>query len=138
MVNQVDCLVRGGLLVTGKGVERADIAIKGGIITEISQEIKGIQASRTIDAQNKYVLPGAIDAHCHPVYADKMDTMSLCAAYGGITTLIPFIGNNKAWGYSGRTDDVVKRFIEDSLRDSLFTVFLRWRIVTPYRLRYLH
>ena len=119
MVNQVDCLISGGLLVTGQGVERADIVIKDGIIIEISREIKEIQASRTIDAHNKYVLPGAIDAHCHPVYADKMDTMSLCAAYGGITTLIPFIGNNKAWGYSGRTDDVVKRFIEDSLRDSL-------------------
>ena len=82
MVTQVDCLVSGGLLVTGKGVERADIAIKDGIIIEISQEIKEVQASRTIDAHNKYVLPGAIDAHCHPVYADKMDTMSLCAAYG--------------------------------------------------------
>ena len=47
MVNQVDCLISGGLLVTGKGVERADIAIKDGIIIEISREIKEIQALQT-------------------------------------------------------------------------------------------
>ena len=69
-----------------------------------------------IDASGKYVLPGAIDSHCHPVYSDKMDTYSVTAAYGGITTVIAFVGNVSTWGFSGYTVDIVKQFIEDGER----------------------
>ena len=127
---KADVLVKGGLLVTGQGISRSDLLIAGGKVKEVAPDLSQRQATRVIDATGKYVLPGAIDAHCHPVYADKMDTMSLCAAYGGITTLIPFIGNNPVWGYTGPTDDVVKRFIEDAERDSLLD-FAVHGIFTP-------
>ncbi len=114
-----DVLVRGGLLVTGQGISRSDLLITGGRVQEITDDLSQRHATRVIDATGKYVLPGAIDAHCHPVYSDKMETTSLCAAYGGITTLIPFIGNVRAWGYEGEPVEVVQHFIEDAERMSL-------------------
>lgn len=117
---RTDLLVKNGLLVTGEGISRADVAIGDGKVTQVGADLSHLQAGREIDATGKYVLPGAIDAHCHPVYSDKMDTMSVCAAFGGITTLIPFIGNVSAWGYGGiPTLDSVKRFIEDAERESM-------------------
>ena len=110
---KADVLVRGGLIVTGQGISRRDLSISDGRIQELSEDLSDSDASRVIDATGKYVLPGAIDSHCHPVYADKMDQYSVCAAYGGITTVIAFIGNVSAWGYSGYTADVIKRFIDE-------------------------
>jgi len=108
-------VVKGGLMVSGKGIKAGDILISGGVIQKIGGNLR---APRVIDASGKYVLPGLIDAHCHPVYTDKMDTFSISAAYGGVTTIIPFIGNISAWGYSGRTSEVVKRFIEEGEKTS--------------------
>jgi dihydroorotase-like cyclic amidohydrolase len=93
---KADVLVRGGLIVTGQGISRRDLSISDGRIQELSEDLSDNDASRAIDATGKYVLPGAIDSHCHPVYADKMDQYSICAAYGGITTVIAFIGNVSA------------------------------------------
>ena len=103
-------------MVTGEGIRRADIAVADGKVNLVAEDLSSVPAARVIDAGGKYVLPGAIDAHCHPVYTDKIDKMSLCAAYGGITTIIPFIGNVQAWGYTGNTVDIVKRFIADGER----------------------
>ena len=115
---RAEALVKSGLLVTGKGIFRQDVLIRDGLVSELGDDLSSREASRVIDASGKYVLPGAIDAHCHPVYADKMDQYSICAAYGGITTVIAFVGNIDAWGFSGYTTDVVKGFIEESERIS--------------------
>ena len=110
-----DYVVKGGLIVSGKGITKGDILVGDGVVQQIGEDI---QAPRVIDAWGKYVLPGIIDAHCHPVYADKMDTFSLSAAYGGVTTIIPFFGNLVAWGTSGKTSEIVKRLIEEGERIS--------------------
>ena len=113
---KADVLVTGGLLVSGQGISRRDISIKDGRVLELAGDLSQREAGRTIDASGRYVLPGAIDAHCHPVYADKMDQYSICAAYGGVTTVIAFIGNVSAWGFSGYTPDVIKGFIDEGER----------------------
>lgn len=77
---KADVLVRGGLLVTGQGISRSDLLITEGKVQEIGDDLSQRQATRVVDASGKYVLPGAIDAHCHPVYSDKMETTSLCDA----------------------------------------------------------
>ena len=115
---RADVLVRQGLLVTGRDISRSDVLVKDGKVKEIGADLSDRQASRVIDALGKYVLPGAIDSHCHPVYSDKMDQYSICAAYGGITTVIAFVGNVTSWGFSGYTTDIVKQFIEDGERMS--------------------
>ena len=114
--DRADVLVKGGLLVTGQDITRRDVLIKGGRVQELGEDLSQREASRVIDCVGKYVLPGAIDSHCHPVYSDKMDQYSICAAYGGITTVIAFVGNVASWGFSGYTTDIVKEFIDDSER----------------------
>ena len=115
---RADVLVKGGLVVTGKGTSRSDVLIGEGRILELASDFTGREADMVIDATGKYVLPGAIDAHSHPVYSDKMDQYSLCAAYGGVTTVIAFVGNVPHWGFDGYTTDVVKGFIEEGERIS--------------------
>ena len=113
---KADVLVKGGLVVTGQDISLQDVLIKDGRVQELGGDLSQREASRVIDASGKYVMPGAIDAHCHPVYVDKMDQYSICAAYGGITTAIAFIGNVSSWGFSGYTTDTIKEFIEEGER----------------------
>ena len=111
-------LIRNGLIVSGNGINKNDILIVDGTIQKIGEIQGNILAKRVIDASGKYVLPGIIDTHCHPVYADKMDTFSRSAAFGGVTTVIPFIGNVANWGYSGKTSETVERLIEEGEKTS--------------------
>ena len=113
-----DILVLGGRIVSGSSEEVADILIRNGKVVSLGTNLSREGVSNIIQADDKLVLPGAIDAHCHPVYSDKMDDYSITAALGGITTVIPFIGNVGAWGYTGETSEIVKNFIEDSMRIS--------------------
>ena len=110
-----DCVIKGGLIVSGKGITKVDILVGNGVVQQIGEDL---QAPKVIDASGKYVLPGIIDAHCHPVYADKMDTFSISAAYGGVTTFIPFFGNLAAWGTSGKTSEIIKGLIEEGEKTS--------------------
>lgn len=114
---QVDVIVKGGVVVNGQSMQRADIAIADGVITEIG-EVKQT-AAETIDAQGKYILPGVIDPHCHPVYVDKMETFSVSAAFGGVTTVVGFVGSFAAWGGDGDLVPSLRRFIDESEQTSL-------------------
>lgn len=111
---EADLLVKGGMVVSGRAVFRADIVVRNGKVAELSPDLSLRPASRTIDAKGKYVLPGAIDCHAHPVYQDKMDDFSICAAFGGVTTIMAFVGNFKNWGFAGYTPDIVRQFIRES------------------------
>ena len=104
-MSKSDCVVKGGLVVSGQGITKADVLVGDGIIQKVGENL---EAPKTVDASGKYVFPGIIDAHNHPVYADRIDTLSQSAAYGGITTLIPFIGAVKAWGKTGGLLEAVR------------------------------
>lgn len=110
-----DIVIKGGLIVSGHGIFKGDILVGDGMIKQVGDDL---HARKVIDASGKYVLPGIVDAHCHPVYADKIDNFSLAAVYGGVTTIIPFIGNLPAWGYSGKTSEIVKALIEEGEKTS--------------------
>lgn len=111
--DRADLLVKGGLVVTGKGISRSDVLVKDGRVAELGTDLSAREAPRLINASGKYVLPGAIDAHAHPVYADRIDQYSICAAFGGVTTIIAFVGNVKSWGFEGYTTDIVKAFVQE-------------------------
>ena len=111
--------IKGGLVVDSQDVRPADLYIKGEIIESIEPGGSGKRADRVIDASGKFVLPGIIDAHLHPVYADRIDTLSQAAPLGGITTLIPYVGAVKAWGKTGTLRNAVKDFIEEGESSSL-------------------
>ena len=118
MARTVDMVIKGGVLVNGKEMRKADVYIKDGLVDSIEQEKGETVGRQVVDAAGKFVLPGIIDAHCHPVYADRIDTLSQSAAHGGITTLIPYIGAVKAWGKTGGLLDAVKDFIEEGQKTS--------------------
>lgn len=56
-------IVRGGTVVTARGVERADILIDHGRIVEVGLDLEGF--GQTIDATGLHVFPGGIDSHVH-------------------------------------------------------------------------
>lgn len=118
-VRGADVSLKGGVLVDGKEMRHGDIFIKDGVIDAIERSGSVKTAQSIIDAKGKFILPGIIDAHLHPVYADRIDTLSQSAAFGGITTLIPFIGAVKAWGKTGGLFDAVKNFISEGQNTSV-------------------
>jgi dihydroorotase len=90
-VTQYDLAITGGTLVSASGRMAADVAIAGERIAAIVEPGTPLDASRTVDAAGKHVLPGAIDVHSHhrePGFTHKEDIVSAtsqCAA-GGVTT----------------------------------------------------
>jgi dihydropyrimidinase len=95
-----DLIVKGGRLVDATNVMYGDLCIAGGKIQAVVRDAAPGLARTVVEAKGYDVLPGIFDAHVHPIYADSMETLSLGAAHGGITTLIHFIGsgNFTAWG----------------------------------------
>lgn len=124
-----DIAIKGGVLVNSEEMKRWDIFIKDGLVDSIEPSESTKTASRVIDASGKFVLPGIIDAHNHPVYADRIDTLSQSAVYGGVTTIISYIGAIKAWGKTGDLLDAVKDFIEEGQRTSAIDFGLHCSVV---------
>lgn len=58
-----DIAIKGGILVNSKGMTRADVFVKDGLIEGIELGESERPASRFIDANGTFVLPGVIDAH---------------------------------------------------------------------------
>jgi N-acyl-D-amino-acid deacylase len=85
-------LIKGGIVVdgTGKGRFRADVRISGDKITEVGQ-LSAKAGEEVIDATDKIVAPGFIDAHSHADGAlDKLEsqiregiTTAVCGQDGG-------------------------------------------------------
>ena len=113
-----DYIIRGGLVVRGSGITREDIIVKDGRICADDGLYRQEDARRVIDASGLYVLPGIVDAHNHPVYADRIETFSLSAAFGGITTVIPFISNRRREGVEGTVSDIIREFMDEAAATS--------------------
>lgn len=98
MSQTMDLLLKGGTVVTGRGIERADVGIRGSIICAVEADLPAEDAAQVIDVSGRLLLPGVIDVHVHPVYMDNIETCSRLAAYGGTTTLLHF-----AYGRQGES-----------------------------------
>lgn len=88
-----DLLIKNGKLVTSDSVVEGNVVVKNGIICGILQSDEMMEAKKTIDANGKYVFPGAIDTHAHlndPGYLWREDYEhgTAAAAVGGYTTVI--------------------------------------------------
>ena len=120
-------MVRGGLVVTGSGVRKADVGIKGEKIVAVQPGLLEKEASRTINASGKYVMPGVIDVHVHPVYEDDLGGLSYTAAFGGITTLIHF-----AYAKPGmKLIDTIKKYQEEGLQKSYLDFGIHGTLFDP-------
>ena len=59
----IDLAIRGGTIVTPSGLQRADVAVADGTITEVSPSVSA--GRDEIDANGLFVFPGIIDVHLH-------------------------------------------------------------------------
>jgi dihydropyrimidinase len=89
-------LIKNGTIVNADATTRADVLVDGERIALIGEELDA-SADRTIDAANKWVIPGAIDVHTHmelpfggTFAKDTFETGTRAAAFGGTTTIIDF------------------------------------------------
>ena len=103
----IDLVIKGGLVVTPEGADHRDVAIQGEqIAAVVSPGALDGEATRTIDATGKVVLPGGIEPHTHigipvpeswagrsEVITQPPEAASRAAAFGGVTTLIDFAGD---------------------------------------------
>lgn len=89
-MSEFDVIVKGGLVVTGAGIARADVGVRGEQVAEVGSDLGAARGGRMIDATGKYVLPGVVDVHTHPVYLDDLGGISVTGAYGGVTTMIHY------------------------------------------------
>jgi dihydropyrimidinase len=124
-----DIHIKGGVLVDSKQLKLGDVFIKDGVVDSIERPGSAKTAKTTIDATGKLVMPGIVEAHLHPVYADRLDTLSKAAVMGGITTFIPYIGAVKAWGVEGNLWDAVNYFIDEGVKDSVIDFGLHCSLV---------
>jgi dihydropyrimidinase len=92
-------LISNGTVVGPGGAVPMDVLIDGERIVALLApgQSAGVTADQTIDASNKYVIPGGIDVHTHMelpfggTYAsDTFETGTRAAAWGGTTTIIDF------------------------------------------------
>jgi len=108
---EYDLVIKGGSVATTEGVLAMDVAIHGGVIVALGRNLQG---RRSIDAVDRLVLPGGVDAHCHIeqlsgsglMNADTFETATRSAAFGGTTTVISFAAQHRG----GRLRDVVESY----------------------------
>jgi dihydropyrimidinase len=109
-----DLVIHGGTVVTAADTMRCDVGISAGRIAALG---RGLQGQRMIDATNRLVLPGGVDAHCHldqpmpaPLrMADDFTTGTISAACGGTTTVIPFAAQEKGHSLRAAVEDYHRR-----------------------------
>ena len=85
-------ILKGGTVVRGGGSVRADIAVRGGVIERIADNIAVGAGDRAIDCAGRIVASGLVDLHVHlrePGFSAKetIATGTAAAARGGFTTV---------------------------------------------------
>ncbi len=109
-----DLLLTNGTVVTNGRMMRADVGVADGKIAEVGPNLVHDAATRVIDVAGRYVMPGVIDVHVHPVYLDDVEAAARCAAYGGTTTVLHF-----AYARTGESlEEQVTKMLEDATRRS--------------------
>ncbi|MGI9284659.1 MAG: dihydropyrimidinase [Pseudomonadales bacterium] len=114
-MSEFDLIIRNGKIATASDTMSCDIGIKDGKIAALGTSLTG--AEQEIDAQDKWVLPGGIDSHCHmeepmPEHlemADDFYTATRSAACGGTTTVIPFAKQIKGESLQAAVDEYHRR-----------------------------
>ncbi|MFW6207491.1 MAG: dihydropyrimidinase [Spirochaetota bacterium] len=100
-----DVVIKNGTVVNSDTSFAADVAVRGGKIVAVGRNLDqnpdggAASAARVVDAAGKLVIPGGVDSHVHltldlggdTVSSDDFFTGTQAAAFGGTTTVVPFI-----------------------------------------------
>lgn len=107
-------LINGRIYLNGNWIE-GNLYIKDGIISAITNRF--LNTKKEYDVKGNMVLPGFIDPHVHFSLdlgkyksVDDFKVGGMCAAYGGITTIIDFLDPVRSKGELNKS--FTKRFME--------------------------
>ncbi len=136
MAKRIDMVVEGGRVVAGGTVAEATVAISEGTIAALlAPGVLPPEAAHAqrIDASGKIVMPGVVDAHVHIAnftpQADTFASMSTAAAFGGVTTAIPYIQGKV--GMPAR--EFLTHFRDEGEAQSLVDFAMHCRLQAPER-----
>lgn len=141
----LDCVIKGGQVVTPQAVGEMDVGIRGEKIVAVGWSgTLSEQATQVIDASGKIVIPGGIEPHAHigiPVpseWSGQPDIMtqppqdaSRAAAFGGVTTIVDFAGDLSFAEVEDATPKSIMSVVEE--RRSVF----RTHSYTDYTFHYI-
>jgi dihydropyrimidinase len=95
-------LIKSGTLITASDTFVADILIDGEQIAQIGKDLV-VTDAEIVDAEGRLVMPGGVDVHTHfdlpmfgTVSSDDHYTGHKAAAFGGTTTVMDFVPQDKA------------------------------------------
>ena len=93
------CIINGKVVLPDNGIFKTDVYINNGKVHSLGKN-DSLKARKTIDATNKYVIPGVIDPHVHlglfaPLETELV-TETKAALMGGITTMGCFFGSENS------------------------------------------
>ncbi len=83
-----DLVIRNGVLADGTGgpLRRADVAVTGGLITEVGRGVS--RGRRELDAEGLLVTPGFVDPHTHYDGQATWDPQLAPSSQHGVTTVV--------------------------------------------------
>ncbi len=94
-------VIRGGSVVMGDTVTRADVLVVDGRVAEIGPSVSAPVGATELDASGCWVGPGLVDLHTHlrepgNEAAETIETGSRAAALGGYTAILAMPNTNPA------------------------------------------
>jgi allantoinase len=115
-------VIRGGIVSTDQDVFRADVVIDGDQISALTSDASDIDADEVIDATDKLVIPGGIDAHTHfkePAedLTEGFHTGSMGAVAGGISSVVEMPQASPVSSIGQHIKDKIKAGEQESLVD---------------------
>ncbi len=123
-------VVRGGTVVSGQDVIRADIGVAGGRIVALADGLP--PAPEEIDATGQIVMPGGVDVHAHIeqvsatglMTADDWESATSAAALGGTTTVLAFAAQHRGMKLSKVVEDYARRAAAGAVIDYGFHLMI--------------
>src|SRR5919108_1319259 len=137
MQNSCDTLItNASVVIPRSGIAQTNIMIENGKIKNLTKSINNINASKIINANGKYVLPGLIDPHVHyGVYTpidEAAKTESRSAAVGGVTTMIRMLRINESYQKN------IGKHLEASKHNHHIDYSIHASILTPDQIKDIH
>lgn len=126
MGERFDLVVRGGTVVTEAATVAVDVGVRGGRIAALAPGLG--RGEEEIDAAGLLVMPGGVETHCHldqmsgmNIYtADGFRSGSISAAFGGTTTIVPFMPHARGQTLAEALADYHGKAEGESLLDHAF------------------
>lgn len=125
-------LIKGGTVVTGEDVFRADVLSIDGIIQAVGPDLEAPGGCVVVDAGGQYIMPGGIDPHTHmqlpfmgTVASEDFYSGTAAGLAGGTTMILDFVipgPQENIWSAYQQW----REWAEKSVADYSFHVAITW------------